>query len=372
MQTYHNANHTTPAEDAMWQAVLSRDTASGADFVYAVRSTGIYCRPNCPSRRPRREQVEFFPIPEEAERAGFRPCNRCRPRDRDAQVELVRQACHLIEESLDGSPTLAALARQLAVSPHHLQRTFKRITGVTPRQYADARRLEGFKTGLKQGDSVTTALYDAGYGSSSRLYERAPAQLGMTPTAYRRGGAGMRISYTIVDCPLGRLLVAATDRGVCAVYLGSNDAFLASTLYHEFPKSEISCDGQELGRWIAPLLVHLDGRQPHLDLPLDVQATAFQRRVWEELRAIPYGSTRTYGEIARSLGQPSAARAVGRACATNPTSVVVPCHRAVRGDGGLGGYRWGLERKRALLDQERDVRATSMANPDVEAITGAA
>jgi AraC family transcriptional regulator of adaptative response/methylated-DNA-[protein]-cysteine methyltransferase len=243
------------------------------------------------------------------------------------------------------------------MSPYHVQRTFKRIMGITPRQYAAACRSKRFKAQLRKGDSVTTALYDAGYGSSSRLYEKAPAQLGMTPAAYRRGGAGMSIHYATVDCPLGRLLVAATERGVCAVSLGHSDAALEAALLREFPRADIHRNEAGLRRWINALVRHLDGREPHLDLPLDVQATAFQWRVWEALRAIPYGSTRSYGEIARAIGRPSAVRAVARACATNRVALITPCHRAIREDGGLGGYRWGLKRKQALLAKEREQRA---------------
>ncbi len=228
-----------------------------------------------------------------------------------------------------------------------------RITGITPHQYIEARRLDQLKLRLKGGEAMTRALYAVGYGSSSRLYERAPAQLGMTPATYHRGGQGVRIGYTIVDCPLGHLLIAASERGICAISLGDNDTELEAALAKEYPVAEIYRDDASLSHWAGALLSHLSGRLPQLDLPLDMQATAFQWRVWEELRAIPYGSTRSYGEIARALGQPRAARAVARACATNPVAIVVPCHRVVREDGGLGGYRWGLERKRYLLAQER-------------------
>ena len=228
--------------------------------------------------------------------------------------------------------------------------------GITPRQYADAQRMRQLKSKLRKGDDVTTALYDAGFGSSSRLYERAPSQLGMTPATYRKGGAGMRLNYTIVDSPLGRLLVGATDRGVSALYLGETDARLEAALQKEYPRAEIRRDRNGLEGWVSKILEHLRGREPNLELPTDVQATAFQRRVWEELRRIPYGTTRTYSEVAKAIGQPSAIRAVARACATNPVSVVVPCHRVVRGDGSLAGYRWGVERKRMLLEHESENR----------------
>lgn len=343
-------------KESWWRAVLARDSRRDGAFVYAVGSTRIYCRPSCPARRPRREQVTFFPAPEAAERAGFRPCRRCRPREasaQDAQQERVLRACRFIEANFEARLTLAALSAELGVSPHHLQRRFKRVMGITPRQYADACRLRVLKRRLRGGEDVTTALYAAGYGSSSRLYERAPAQLGMTPATYRRGGRGTRIGYTSVACRLGRLLVAATERGICAVSLGESDATLEAALAREYPNAEIHRDPTGVSRWVGALLNHLHGRQPHLNLPVDVQATAFQRRVWEVLRTIPYGATRTYGEIARAVGRPKASRAVARVCATNPVAILVPCHRVVRADGGLGGYRWGLARKRALLDQER-------------------
>jgi AraC family transcriptional regulator of adaptative response/methylated-DNA-[protein]-cysteine methyltransferase len=350
-------------EERYWQAVQARDTGADGLFIYAVRSTGIYCRPTCPSRRPNRDQVVFFRLPAAAEQAGFRACRRCHPNMsamREPQVELVQRACRYIAEHSERAPTLDEIGRVVGLSPHHLQRTFKRIMGVTPRQYAEAHRLGSFKARLKQGDDVTTALYEAGYGSSSRLYEQAPARLGMTPATYRRGGLGARIAYTIVASPLGRLLVAATARGVGFVSLGDDDAALAAALAHEYPAAEIMRAGDaaatgsepDLRAWVGAILSHLGGRQPHLDLPLDVLATAFQWRVWEALRDISYGSTRSYGGVAAALGQPGAARAVARACAANPVALVIPCHRVVGEDGELRGYRWGAERKRALLAQE--------------------
>jgi AraC family transcriptional regulator of adaptative response/methylated-DNA-[protein]-cysteine methyltransferase len=297
----------------------------------------------------------FYSAPTEAEEAGFRPCRRCRPQeDRDATgVDLARRACRYIEEHADEPLTLAVLGGQLGVSPYHLQRTFKRVTGVTPRQYADTHRMGLFKERLKEGDSVTTAIYEAGYGSSSRLYERTGPQLGMTPKVYRRGGAGMEIRYTTAACPLGYLLLAATERGICFIGMGDSAGELEQILRAEYAAAEITRDDRDLQGWLNLVVRYLEGSQPHIDLPLDVQATAFQRRVWEELRAIPYGSIRTYADIAQALDQPTAARAVGAACAANPVSLVVPCHRAVRRDGSLGGYRWGLERKQALIERER-------------------
>src|ERR1700690_284398 len=349
--------------DAYWEAVRARDRGADGAFVYAVRSTGIYCRPSCPSRRPRREQVSFFALPEAAEQQGFRACLRCHPRNirlRDPRIGAVSRVCREIEARVSNAGeengekrlTLSSLGARAGMSPHQLERAFRGVMGITPRQYADAQRMRRLKSRLKKGDDVTTALYDAGFGSSSRLYERAPSHLGMTPATYRQGGAGMQIHFTIVDSPLGRLLVGATDRGISALYLGETDARLEAALQKEYPRAEIHRDRNGLEGWVSKILAHLRGREPNLDLPTDVQATAFQRRVWEELRRIPYGATRTYSQVAKAIGRPTAIRAVARACATNPVSGVVPCHRVVRGDGNLAGYRWGVDRKKALLEHE--------------------
>ncbi len=355
---------------ARWRAVQARDRRADGAFVYAVRSTGVYCRPSCPSRKPAREQVVFFPLPEAAEQHGFRACRRCRPRTaplRDPKIETVARVCREIDARVladagadangDARLTLSALSSPVGMSPHQLERAFRAAMGITPRQYADAQRMRRLKSRLKKGDNVTTALYDAGFGSSSRLYERAPGHLGMTPAEYGRGGDRMKIHYVIVGSPLGRLLVGATGRGVSALYLGESDAALRAALRKEYPRAELlpdghASEGKGLGQWVEQILAHLRGREPHLDLPTDVQATAFQRRVWEELRRIPYGATRTYSQVARAIGRPSAIRAVARACATNAVSVVVPCHRVVREDGNLAGYRWGIDRKRTLLERE--------------------
>jgi AraC family transcriptional regulator of adaptative response/methylated-DNA-[protein]-cysteine methyltransferase len=270
----------------------------------------------------------------------------------ETHVALVQRICRLIDEHSDEPLTLADLGAAVDVSPGHLQRIFKRLMGISPRQYADARRLGRFKTRLKE-TTVTTALYEAGYGSASRIYERAAGQLGMTPGTYRQGGKHTTIRYTLAGCPLGRLLLAGTDRGVCAVYLGDADTVLESELKREFPAATLARDDETLSGWSGRIREHLQGGLPHLDLPLDVQATAFQWRVWQQLRSIPRGQTRTYRQIAEALGQPTAARAVARACASNPVSLVIPCHRVVRGDGGLGGYRWGIERKQSLLEKEK-------------------
>ncbi len=337
------------------KAVALHDARMDGAFVYAVRSTGTYCRPSCPSRRPHAKQILFFVQPEAAEQAGFRPCRRCRPRGAQGnrQAELIRRVCSEIEGHDEGPLSLRSLAELTGLSPAHLQRTFRKAMGISPRQYADALRVARLKSELRKGKDVTTALYEVSYGSSSRLYEKSDAHLGMTPATYRRGGFGMNISYTIAPCSLGRVLVAATERGISAVYLGNRDSDLIAALREEYPRAEILSGLGEQSKWVREIVRHLAGTNPQLDLPTDVVATAFQRRVWEALRAIPLGETRTYSEVARSIGQPTAIRAVARACAMNPTSIVVPCHRVVRSDGTLAGYRWGIELKQTLIEQER-------------------
>lgn len=346
----------TMDEETRWIAITARDASLDGMIFYGVRSTGVYCKPSCPSRRPRREQVVFFDTYGEAESAGFRPCRRCRPRvadERDTQLDIVEQACRLIEASEAGSPSLAELGAELGVSQYHLQRTFKKFVGLTPRQYALAHKVRQFKARIKEGGTVVSAMYDAGYGSNSRLYEKADAELGMTPASYARGGGGAHITYTITECELGRILVAATERGLCAVRLGDSEEELEGTLREEFPEAEISKDTDALGFYVEAILRHLAGERTRLELPLDVRATAFQRRVWSYLQSIPYGEVQSYGEVAARIGQPSAVRAVARACASNMVAVIIPCHRVIRGNGELGGYRWGLKRKRALIDLER-------------------
>jgi AraC family transcriptional regulator, regulatory protein of adaptative response / methylated-DNA-[protein]-cysteine methyltransferase len=357
-QTLSN-NPLVMSNPELWNAVLARDASRDGSFVFAVRSTGIYCRPSCPARRPHREQVRFFKLPEAAEQAGFRACKRCHPRNvpaNDPQVELVRRLCHIIDEHDNDSVTLDGLSSVVGVNSHHLQRTFKQIMGITPRQYSESRKLDRFKAGVRQGASVTDAMYSAGYGSSRGLYEKSSAQLGMTPATYGRGGRGMRITFTIADSPLGRLLVAATERGVCSVTLGDSDAELTRALFAEYPEASIDSKdtsiSPSLNLWLDCVLDTLKGAQRRVELPMDIQATAFQWRVWEELRRIPFGSTRSYQEIAKAIGKPSAVRAVARACASNRLALVIPCHRVIRGDKSLGGYRWGLERKQKLLERE--------------------
>jgi AraC family transcriptional regulator of adaptative response/methylated-DNA-[protein]-cysteine methyltransferase len=348
--------NTALKNDQLWQAVVAKDARFDGQFVFAVSSTGVYCRPSCPSRRAHRERVKFYELPEAAEQAGFRACLRCQPRRArvmDPQVELVQRVCRLLNSNESESLKLTELATQAGVSQFHLQRTFKRVMGISPRQYLAARKIDSFKTLVRKGESVTTSLYESGFNSSSRLYEHAAEELGMTPATYSRGGRGVNISYTITASPMGRLLVAVTERGVCAVRMADNDAELEKDLRVEFPNAALKRDDSALRESVQKILNHLDKDEPRLDLPLDIKATAFQRQVWEHLRAIPYGQTESYGDVAKALGKPGAVRAVGRACATNPVALVIPCHRVVREDKTLGGYRWGLDRKKKLLDHER-------------------
>jgi len=345
--------------DETWAIILKRDPRFDGQIFYGVRSTGIYCRPSCPSRRPRREQVTFFSEPDTAEQAGFRPCRRCRPRLTGAnapEMELVRAVCRHISENLEGNLNLATLGQILDVSPWHLQRVFKRVTGITPKEYGEALRLGTLKEILRFGVPVTDAIYQAGYGSSSRVYERTP-ELGMTPAIYRRGGEGMEIRFAIADSPLGRLLVAATDKGISAVSIGDSDNTLKRTLLAEYPKASVREDGRAITHWVKPIVDHLSGKEPHLDLPVDIRTTAFRWRVLQELKKIPYGKTATYSEIAQAIGDSKATRAVASACATNPVAVVIPCHRVLRKGGDMGGYRWGRARKEQLLKREREARS---------------
>jgi AraC family transcriptional regulator of adaptative response/methylated-DNA-[protein]-cysteine methyltransferase len=341
-------------ETERWQAVVGRDPAHDGKFVFAVSSTGVYCRPSCAARRPRRENVKFFSKPEEAERAGYRACLRCRPKALgSAQSALVKSVCRYIERHLDESVTLAQLGREFQQSPFHLQRTFKAALGITPRAYADSCRMDALKQNLRAGHSVTRSLYDAGYGSSSRLYERTASQMGMTPDKYRRGAVSAVIRYTCTDSPLGRMLVAATDKGICAIQFADSDEELESGLRHEFPFAIRRRDAAGLRDWEQNLMRQMRGHKLSSTLPLDIQATAFQRKVWTYLQSIPFGATRSYSEVAKAIRRPTATRAVARACATNRIAVAIPCHRVVREDGGMGGYRWGVERKQALLEMER-------------------
>jgi AraC family transcriptional regulator of adaptative response/methylated-DNA-[protein]-cysteine methyltransferase len=336
-----------------WRATLSRDPRADGTFVLAVRSTHIYCRPSCPARRPLRRNVVFFRTREEAEKQGFRPCLRCKPNEVAGPIALVERATRQLAESGEDSVRFGALASSLGTTPATLRRAFLQVTGLRPRELAEALRLARFKKLLRAGKSIADALYETGYGSSSRVYERSNAQLGMTPATYRKGGKGMKIGYSIAKSALGKVLVAATERGVSAVYLGDAEGELIQELRDEYPRAEISPAADSFERWVKEIVLRVEGNPPRIELPLDLQATAFQRRVWQELQRIPRGTTRTYSQVARALGNPKAVRAVARACATNPVSIVVPCHRVIREDGTLAGYRWGLSRKEQLLAQER-------------------
>lgn len=343
------------ALDPRWRPLSTRDARADGEFVYGVTSTGVYCRPSCPSRRPRADRVRFFDTTADARVAGFRPCKRCRPDlagAAPAGIDAVRRVTAYLAAHADQPTTLARLSRVAAMSPHHLQRRFKAIVGLSPREYQAAVRADRLRTHLRDGRDVTTAIYEAGYGSPSRVYESSPTGRGMSPSAYRRGGAGMLIGYAVVNIPLGRMLVAATEQGVCAVKLGDSAATLERDLRREYPSADIQPRRQPHPEWVDAIVKHING-EPLPDLPIDVQATAFQWKVWRALQRIPYGETRAYGDIAKAIGKPTASRAVARACATNPVCLVVPCHRVVQSDGALGGYRWGVERKKRLLAEER-------------------
>ena len=348
---------------ARWAAVLGRDPAADAAFRYAVRSTGIYCRPSCSARRPLRANVAFFAGAAEAEAAGFRPCRRCRPNGEspgEAMADRLAAARRLIETSIEAGeamPVLAALAQAAGLSPHHFHRVFTKALGVTPRAYGAAARARRLRHGLAGAASVTEACYDAGFGSSGRFYAEAPAALGMTPGAYRKGGAGAEIRFAVGPCSLGEVLVAATEVGVCAILLGDNPDTLVRDLERRFANARLIGADEAFETLVAKAVGLVERPAAPVELPLDIRGTAFQRRVWEALRAIPAGQTRSYGEVAAGLGVPAAVRAVAGACAANPLAVAIPCHRVVRLGGGLSGYRWGIERKRALLAREADASA---------------
>ena len=354
-------------KDRRWDAVVTRDASHDGKFVFAVSTTGVYCRPSCPARRPRRENVSFFLRPEEAEKAGFRACLRCRPRllSGHPQSDFAKEVCRYIEQHLDESITLDLLGKAFRQSPFHLQRRFKAALEITPREYAESCRMRLLKRNLQAGDNVTRAMYDAGYGSSSRLYEKTASQLGMTPDKYRRGAVAAAICYAIADSPLGRMLIAATARGVCAIQFARSDDELIEGLKREFPFAVRKPDEGGLQAWIEAVLSKMTGRELNAALPLDIRATAFQRRVWTYLQSIPFGATRSYGEVAKAIGQPTASRAVARACAANPVAVAIPCHRVVREDGNINGYRWGVERKKTLLEMERQGNGKSSPSGSV-------
>ena len=342
--------------DHRWQAVVDRNAALDGTFVFGVSSTGIFCRPSCPAKRPKRDKVSFFDHAQQAELAGYRACLRCRPKavDGNPQSALVRAMCRYVEQHIEDRLTLERLAIEFHLSPFHLQRTFKSVLGVSPKAYIDACRLRQVKQNLQAGQDVTSALYAAGYGSSSRLYERTASQLGMTPEKYRRGAVAAVVRYTIGSSPLGRMLIAATDKGICAIQFADNDDQLQQGLMREFPFATRRRNDAALAEWRVSLTSLMEGREANPALPLDIRATAFQRRVWETLQSIPRGETRSYSGVARKMGMPKATRAVARACATNPVAIAIPCHRVVRENGDLGGYRWGIERKEQLLALEKE------------------
>jgi AraC family transcriptional regulator, regulatory protein of adaptative response / methylated-DNA-[protein]-cysteine methyltransferase len=336
-----------------WSLVLERDTRADGRFVYAVKSTGVFCRPSCPSRRPRRENVEFFDSPAQAQQAGYRACRRCEPLERNPQARKIEAACRYMDENLDVTLSLSAVSRHVEVSPFHFQRLFKRMLGISPRQYQQARRAGKFRQALLSQERVTDAIYEAGYSSSSRAYESIPAQLGMTPSAFRRKGQGEEIRYTVLATELGRLLIATTARGICSVRFGEGEAALLRELKHDFAAAEIRRDDHGLEPVAAQVRQWLQGPTAPLGVPLDIQGTAFQQMVWEALRRIPSGQTRSYAEVAQSIGRPRAVRAVANACASNPVALLVPCHRVVQKNGSMAGYRWGVKRKEELLRKER-------------------
>ncbi|MFP6557415.1 bifunctional DNA-binding transcriptional regulator/O6-methylguanine-DNA methyltransferase Ada [Paraburkholderia sp. B3] len=356
---------------ARWEAVATHDASADGAFFYGVRTTGVFCRPSCASRLPRRENVLFFDSADAARAAGLRECKRCRPGGLPRELEIVRRACAALDADPQARLTLAELGDAVHLSPFHLQRLFKRVLGVSPRQYQAARRGAALREALTQGAGVTRASADAGFGSSSRLYESVPAELGMAPSAYRRKGAGLTIRYASAPTPLGIVLVAATGRGICRIAFGDDAATLAVGLAADFANADRIEDTAAVAPFIAQIDAYLHGRRDRFDLPLDVAPTAFQQRVWEALQRIPYGETRSYTQIAESLGAPRAVRAVASACASNPVALAIPCHRVVQKGGSLAGYRWGLARKAALIDAEAKGRAEHGAGPSTGETTAA-
>jgi AraC family transcriptional regulator, regulatory protein of adaptative response / methylated-DNA-[protein]-cysteine methyltransferase len=350
--------HGIASDTDKWKAVVERDETKNGLFVFGVRSTGIYCKPSCPSRHPSIEQVVFFSQPDDAESSGFRACKRCHPRDAGSstRTEIIQRTLRHIETNLDEKLTLKNLSRQAGLSPFYFQRTFKKILGISPRQYVEARRIEKVKRALTNGKTVTNSLYEAGFTSKSRLYEKN-TRLGVSPGLFRRGGEGLRIRYTIVDSQIGRVLLAATERGACAVCMGASDDAVEAALREDYYAADLYRDDAGMGIWADALLSYFDGHEFPRDLPLDVQATAFQWKVWKKIQSIPYGQTATYSNIAESLGEPQATRAVARACATNPIAIVIPCHRVIGRDGSLRGYAWGVKRKKTLLSLENKARS---------------
>ncbi len=342
-------------EKIRWQAIIDRDPTADGTFLYGVRTTGIYCRPTCPSRRPLRKNILFFATAADAEHGGYRPCKKCAPSKSGPKPppQAVLQACRLIDEA-EEPPTLALLAEAVDLSPHYLHRLFKRTLGITPKAYAATQRAERFRSHLRHDGSITAAIYEAGYGASSRCYEESNTQLGMTPTAYRKGGDDETVYYAVAPCSLGNVAVAATRRGLCMVALGDDPQRLREDVCRRFPKAQLEEDDPDFLRLVDDLLTSITTPHASAALPLDIQGTAFQRQVWEALREIPVGRTATYSDIAQVIGRPSGSRAVARACASNNIAIAIPCHRVVRKDGQLSGYRWGVDRKRELLRREAE------------------
>lgn len=350
-------------DEVKWKAVLSRDSSYDGAFVFGVRSTGIYCRPSCPAKRSSRDNVVFFILPDEAEKSGFRECRRCKPRNARPlpATAWVYDTCAFIDAHLSQKLTLTSLAARAGFSSFYFQRTFKKILGVSPRQYVEARRLAKMKRFLRNGDTVNDSLYNAGFSSRSRVYEKIGSGLGANPGAIRQGGRGLQIQYTIVDSPVGRLLVGATERGVCAVCMGDSDRTVETVLAEDYPAARLHRNDEGMKEWANAFVGYFAGQSP-LKLPLDVTGTAFQWKVWKKIQSIPFGETATYSGIASSLGAPQASRAVARACATNPVALVIPCHRVIGKDGGLHGYRWGNERKLTLLKLEQRVSVSGQSD----------
>jgi AraC family transcriptional regulator of adaptative response/methylated-DNA-[protein]-cysteine methyltransferase len=344
--------------DWRWRAVETKNREFDGVFYFGVQTTGIFCRPSCSSKSPKRQNVSFFMTPTEAEKAGFRACLRCKPKNEyfpGAGAELIQKAFEILQSDEIEVPTVDELSNRLNVSAGHLQKTFKTILGISPKEVTDMMRIENFKKNVRETD-VTTSLYESGFGSSRSLYEKAGERLGMTPATYKKGGKDMNINYTVVDSPLGKLMVAATEKGICAVSFGDDENGLKDELEKEFFAAKVERSDAVLRDAVNAILKGLGGEKAILNLPLDLRASAFQMRVWSELRKIPYGETRSYGEIAEKIGNPKSVRAVARACATNPVALITPCHRVIAADGKLSGYRWGIERKKQLLDNERKVK----------------
>lgn len=346
--------HRYETDDACWNAVVSKDAAADGHFFYAVKTTGIYCRPTCSSRLPHRENVVFFKTCDAAQSGGFRACERCQPHIgplADRHVQAVRRACELIERSLE-IPDLKMLARNVGVSPYHFHRIFKRIAGLTPKAYAQGYRARQMRKKLINSTTVTEAIYEAGYNSNSRFYAEAESLLGMRPSRFKKGGIGETIRFAIAECAMGAILVAASAKGVCAIFLGDEPDILLRNLQDQFSRATLVGGDSDFEKTVASVIGLVEDPQACVDLPLDVRGTVFQQRVWAALQAIPAGTTATYTDIARELGIPKAVRAVAQACAANKLAVVIPCHRVLRRDGNLAGYRWGVERKRRLLERE--------------------